>query len=918
MARAEIRLILNEREIAVEVEPERSLLRFLREDLKMTGTKEGCSTGHCGACSVLIDGALVRSCKYPMHKVAGRKATTIEGLGSLDDLHPIQEAFIEAGAVQCGFCTPGMIMVAKAILDKSLNPTREEVIKRLSRNLCRCTGYVKIVDAILLSAKILRGEATVPKKEMSRAVGESFHRIDSLDKVLGSAKFASDLERVGMLYAKVLRSPHSHAEIERIDTSRAKSIIGVEAILTAADIPGRNRVGIFHLDQPVLADDKVRYVGDPIAVVAAISEEVAERALSHIEIDYRPLPELSDPLRSLRDDAPQIHDEGGPLFVRRIERGNVERGFRDADIIIQNTYTTPFNEHAYLESEAGIAYLDEKGRIVIRAGTQNPHYDQSQVAAVLGIDLDRVRVVQTVTGGGFGGKLDISVQCILGLVTWKLGRPSKLVYTREESFLASPKRHPFRMEYRTGATKQGKLTALETHILADTGAYASFGPGVITRAAIHASGPYYFPNVLVEGTVVYTNNPFCGAMRGFGTPQVTFAIESQMDIMARDLGMDPLKFRYDNAFTPGSVTSTGQILDSSTSPRETLEALKPYYTAALKERDSETPSAKVRRGVGLASMWFGTGKTSLPNRSEVWVELREGGKTCVFSGAAEIGQGVRTVLVQIAAEEFGVPCHSIEIITADTALTPDADFTCASRQTYFSGNALRQAVNKLKDALFRVAAKTLGTPCGDLVFENGQFSSPADPSRRIDLAEMVSIFESENIPLRYKGTYHIDATDLDDRTGQGFPYPSYAFGTQMAEVEVDLPTGGVRVLRIVAAQDVGKAVNPSAVEGQIEGAVLMGLGFALKEEFVPGETFGFAQYKVPTAVDMPDITTVILEVPDPSGPFGVKGAGESPSLATAPAIINAITDATGARVYDLPANPARVQASLSQKVSRRS
>lgn len=912
MARAEIRFILNGKEIAVRVEPKRSLLRFLREDLEMTGAKEGCSTGHCGACSVLIDGALVRSCKYPMRKVAGREVTTIEGLGSLDDLHPIQEAFIEVGAVQCGFCTPGMIMAAKALLDKNPHPTHKVVVERLFRNLCRCTGYVKIVDAILLAAKILRGEATVLKEVRRRAVGESVHRVDALEKVLGLAKFASDLEKEGMLYAKVLRSPHSHAKIERIDTTRAEAIVGVEAILTAADIPGRNRVGIFRLDQPILGDEKVRYVGEPIAVVAAVSEEVAERALSNIAIDYLPLPELCDPFQSLGKDVPKIHDEGNTLFVRRIERGDVQRGFREADIIIQNTYTTPFNEHAYLETEAGIAYVDEESRIVICAGTQNPHYDQSQVAAVLGVDLDRVRVIQTVTGGGFGGKLDISVQCILGLLAWKLRRPVKLVYTREESFLASPKRHPFHMEYRTGATKSGRLTALEAHILADTGAYASFGPGVITRAAIHATGPYYFPNVLVEGTVVYTNNPFCGAMRGFGVPQVTFAIESQMDIMARELGIDPLQFRYDNAFIAGSVTSTGQILDRSTALRETLEAVQPYYIAALRERDSGAPGVKTKRGVGLASMWFGIGKTSLPNRSEAWVELREDGKIRILSGAAEIGQGVRTVLVQIAAEELGVPCDSIEIIVADTALTPDADFTCASRQTYISGNAVRQAANRLREALFEVAAKALGTTMSELVFENGRFSSLADPSLRIDLGEMVAVFESQNIPFRYRGMYDLDVTDLDDNTGEGIPYPSYSFGTQMAEVEVDLATGRVKVLRVVAAQDVGKAINPSGVEGQMQGGVLMGLGFALKEEFVPGETFNLAQYEIPMARDMPEINTIILEVADLSGPFGAKGAGESASVPTAPAIINAIVDATGARVYELPANPARVWQSLRQ------
>lgn len=567
---------VNGKTVTLEVEPDAMLVDVLREKLGLTGTKRGCNSGECGACTVLVDGEPVASCMYPALKAQGKKILTIEGLGSEGNLHPLQDMFLEKGAVQCGFCTPGVILAAKALLDKNPNPSEQEIRVAISGNLCRCTGYAKIVEAVKAAAALLRGEQPEPAPAQEEkpgelgAIGRNTRRVDGVPKVLGKAKFAADLVFPNMLYAKVLRSPYPHARILSINTAKAAALPGVAAVLTAKDIPGRNRYGIIIKDQPVLAEDKVRFAGEAVAIVAAENERLAEEALSLIEVEYEELPVVTSALEAMREDAPKVHEAGNVLHHRKIRKGNVEEGFAQAAVIVEDTFKTQLVEHAYIEPEAGVAVPEPDGRLTIYAVSQGVHYVRNEIAAILGWPVNRVRVVQTVTGGGFGGKIDLSVHPYIALLAVKTGRPVKLVYTREESMLASTKRHPFIMTYKIGATKEGKLIAAEVKIIGDTGAYASYGPAVLTRSAYCSLGPYDIPNVKVDAYTVYTNNPIAGAMRGFGAPQMAIAHESIIDTLAEKLGLSPVEIRLKNAFTEGSETPAGQVLVAGVGIKETI------------------------------------------------------------------------------------------------------------------------------------------------------------------------------------------------------------------------------------------------------------------------------------------------------------------------------------------------------------
>ncbi|MDP2727237.1 MAG: molybdopterin-dependent oxidoreductase, partial [Dehalococcoidia bacterium] len=528
MAERNIALVVNGERRELGVAPRRRLLDVLRDDLMLMGTKEGCGQGQCGACSVLIDGVLTKACLTQVGKVEGKHITTIEGLGSPANLHPLQEAFVQAGAIQCGFCTPGMIMAAKALLDRNPKPSRAEVKEALVENLCRCTGYYKIIDAVMMVADGKKPSITqeIPP---DRLIGARAPRVDGVDKATGLAKYGADFWMEGMLYAQVLRSPHPHARILGIDTSEALRLPGVEAVVTAKDIPGVNRFGIQIKDQQVLVEDKVRKVGDAVAAVAATTEAIARQALSLIKVDYEPLESVFDPLAALEPQAPQIHEKGNLLAVRRIIKGDVEKGFAQADLVVENVYSTPFVDHGYIEPEAGVAYIDESGRLVVFACNQGAHYQQEEIATLLGIGKERIRVIQATTGGGFGGKNELSVQGIIALLAYKLKRPVKFVYSRRESFETTGKAQAYQLKYKTGIMSDGRLTAVKVELLVNGGAYASASPVTLVRAVVHSTGPYYIPNVFVEGKLVYTNTCFGAGLRGFGVPQVAFAAESQMD-----------------------------------------------------------------------------------------------------------------------------------------------------------------------------------------------------------------------------------------------------------------------------------------------------------------------------------------------------------------------------------------------------
>jgi CO/xanthine dehydrogenase Mo-binding subunit len=739
---------------------------------------------------------------------------------------------------------------------------------------------------------------------ITKIVGKRVERIGVRDKVIGKAKYAADLKVSGTLVLKVYRSPVAHGIIRKIETKKAADLEGVVRIFTAEDIPGENLYGIINKDQIVLAREKVRFVGDPIALIAAEDEERAEQALEALDVEIEELPAVFDPVEALRPDSPAVHEKGNLLFNRRIVKGDVEKGFAEADIIIEETYETHMLEHAYIEPEVGVAYRDEDECIVILVTTQNPHSDHAQLVSILGVEPEKVRVIQTETGGGFGGKLDISVQPFLALAAYYLDRPVRMVYSREESFQATAKRHPLKIRMRTGATRSGKLTAVETEIIADTGAYGSYGIAVATRSAVHATGPYEVPNVFVESKAVYTNNNWSGAMRGFGVPQIAIAHESQMDKLAERLGFDPITFRMMNAFTTGSVTPTGQTLNASVGIRETLKRIRPYYEQLLREAATTQLSglSGVKYGVGVGSMWYGIGNTGHPNPSSAQIEVDHEGNVTLYTGAADIGQGSDTVLVQIAAETLGLNYGQIQLVRADTTLTTDAGATSASRQTYISGRAVYEAALDVRKRLTEKAAKIFKVPESLMVCGEDSFFPQYREFQKLSFMDVVKRSLKPGDVIHGEGYFNPETTGLDSETGQGIPYTTYAFASQVSLVEVDLVTGQVSVVKTVSAHDVGKAVNPTNVEGQIYSGVAMGIGMGLFEQFYPGKTKSLDTYLIPTAMDVPEIEPVIVEVPEPTGPFGAKGVGEPALIPTAPAILNAIHHATGWWVNRIPAD----------------
>jgi len=876
----EINFILNGTPKRVIVDPQKSLLKVIREDLRLTGTKEACSAGHCGTCAVLVGGEVVLSCKYPVFKAQGKEVTTIEGIGTLKNPHPLQLAFAKMGAIQCGFCTPGMIIRAKSLLDGNPKPNREEIKKAIQPHLCRCTGYQKIFEAVELAASYLRGE-TKPielKLEGKDTIGQPVTRKDALEKATGATLYAADLTVDGCAYIKILRSPHHHAKILNIDKAEAEAISGVLAVLTGEDVKGTNILKMAGDDQPILCKDKVRFIGDPVAAVVAISEEMASHALEKIEVTYEPLEPVLTPEEALKETI-KVHDDRPNLFFQQpIIHGDAEKGFSESEVAIERTYTTQTVEHAYLENDSGVAFVHENGQLVILSPSQNIHAHRKTIAEALGLNVEKVRVIQTPMGGAFGGKLDVSVGGILGLAALKLKRPMKLVYTRSETFAATPKRHPFFMKVKVGAKKDGTLMALDFDLTADGGAYKSFSNSVTQRGLIHSQGPYRFPNAHVYGKAVYTNTAFKGAMRGFGVPQVAFAIESILDDLASELKMDPLTLRMKNGFVKSDTTICGQLLDHTIGFQECMETLKPLYEKALKEAKKSTTD-EIKRGVGLGGVWFGPGR-SAPDQSEAWAELLPDDTLQVWIGAADMGQGTDTMFWQIAAETMEFPLERVKVCTTDTEITPDGNFSAGSRQTYVSGRAVQMAVEELKKAMEENSAK--------------------------NYKEM----KAKGLPTLYKAVNKPVTSRPDPKTGQGVPWETYSFGIQMAEVSVEVKTGKVNVLKITSIHDLGTVINRLNVEGQLHGGICMGLGYALMEEFVYNKTDSFAKFKIPRAKDMPEMEVITLNIPRKKGPFGASGTAEYADVPTAPAIANAIYNACGVRIRDLPITPEKIRQSL--------
>jgi len=739
-----------------------------------------------------------------------------------------------------------------------------------------------------------------------KSISKNIQRRDVLEKIKGDSQFCADIELKDSISLKVLRSGRHHAVIENINVSEAMKIPGVVKVFTARDIPGENLMGIINRDQPLLAHGKVRSKADPVALVAALTDDIALKALKTIDVTYTDLEPLLNIEDALAEDAPKIHEKGNTLFTRRIKKGDAETAFEECYSIIEKQYKTHAIEHNYIEPDAGTGYVDEDGTLVIYASTQNPHYDHQEVVSLLGLEENQVRIIQAATGGGFGSKLDLNVQGFICLALYHLKRPVRYVYTREESYLATAKRHPFIIDMKTGTDKNGKLVAIKMRAFCNTGAYGSYGIAVATRAAVHGTGPYQIEHVDMKCVCVYTNQPFSGAMRGFGAPQTAFAHESQMDLHALELGIDPLKIRIINGFKKGSINGTGQKLTDSVGFHECLKSVKPYYKEASKDWVAKKTSPFVKRGIGLGGMWYGIGNTGVQNPSTARIEMDMKGRVTLFTGCADIGQGSATILTQIAGEVLGIAPEAINMVVGDTKFTTNAGATSASRQTYISGNAVKDATDKLASVLLTEGSDKLKVSKALLEFGDHSLHVSGNTNKSVDFAWLAKRIHKNGGSLSWQGYFDPETIPFDPETGQGAPYATYAFACQLALVEVDVLTGEVNVKKIVAAHDVGKAIHPENVIGQICGGVAMGVGFALMEEFEFGNTQSMKDYHIPTCADMPEVIPIIIEDSEPTGPFGAKGVGEPALIPTAPAIINAVSNALGKRIYNLPANLERV------------
>ncbi len=882
----------------------------LRYQLGLIGTKIACEEAECGSCTVLVDGQPVLSCVYPAMKAAGQAVKTIEGLSENGKLHPLQEAFVKFGAVQCGFCIPGQIMAAAALLDHNPNPSEAEIRKALKDTLCRCAGYPTIIRSVQAASDSLRTASPVadpilPLPSKMRVIGQIVARPDAVEKVDGSARFTDDYSFPDMLYGATLRAGTPHAILRKLDISAATKLDGVEAVLTAKDIPGEINHGLVIKDWPALVgiDEKVRYVGDAVALVVADTLENARRALDLIEAEYEDLPVVSDPVQAREADAPDIHENGNLLKHIKVRKGDLEAGFEEADIILEDTYHTAITEHAFLEPECAIARLTDEGRIEVYVGSQIPYADRSQIARCLGMGDDEIRVIGTLIGGGFGGKEDIAGQIHAAMLTKETGRPVKILYDRHESLLVHPKRHATQIRLKLGAKSDGTLVAVETELYGDTGAYASLGEKVMTRATTHSAGPYVVPHVKADCYAMYTNNPPAGAFRGFGVTQSAFAIESMMDDLAEQLGVDPIELRLKNALEVGSVTNTGQELRESAGLIECINQV----TARIQDYSSEPFTAQVsegrprkRRAWGIAAAYKNTGLGGgAPDKASAEVELYEDGMVEVRTSSAEIGQGLVAVLQMIAAEELTVPIDRVRVLLSDTDLTPDGGPTTASRQTYVTGNAVRHAADVVKEAVATTLAEHYDVPPAQIEFHEGLARVNG---HKVTLGEAATIMKEEGRNAR--ATYEYWAPSTQALGTGGDMHFAFSFAAQAAEVEVDLDTGEVEVLRVIAANDVGKVINPLGFLGQIEGGVMMGLGNAITEEFIVEQgmviTDRLARYRMPGIMHTPEIVSIPVEHPAADGPYGAKGVGEISSIPTTPAITNAIYHACGVRIKRLP------------------
>ena len=863
------------------------LLDVVREDLGLTGTKQSCDRkGQCGTCMVLVDGKAVLSCVTKVAALDGAEVTTIEGLGTPDHPNLVQQAFVLAGAVQCGFCIPGMIVTAEELLRANPDPTRDEVKRALRRNLCRCTGYVKIIDAVILAGRFLRGElapADLLPAPDAPPIGTSFPRPSAMAKATGTARFGADIRMPGALELAVVRSPHAHAWIRDIDTAAAGAMPGVAGVMTWRDIRGTNRLKYQVADRPVLCDTKVRTLGDPVAIVAAQTQEQALAAAAAVVVDYEPLPDLDSPAKALAADAPRVHEDTPNLcYSQPIIKGDAEAAFAASACEVTARFTTQLVHQAPMEPEVSLAWMEGEGEdaeLVIVGRSINIHLHMQTLQEALGFEA--IRYEEPFAGGQFGIKVEVITEGIAGAAALHFNRAVRYVPSLAESMLASSKRHPFEVDTRLACDADGRLTAMAMDITVDNGAYMSLGRVIVNRALHMLTSSYLVPNLAVTSRLVYTNNPWGSAARGAGPPQTHYALECAVDLLAEKMGMDRLEFRKRNSLRPGEAKATGHVVTEWPFP-PLCDAIEGRYEAALAEAARHPVDGPTRRGVGLGAAAFGI---AMPGDKSIgFVELDPDDGVTVYMAAGDPGEGNDSMITQLVASVLELPVDRVRLRTRSTADTAASGPVSGSRATYMLGGAAVDAAQQLRAAMDDLGSRSYAA------------------------------FQAAGVPVRYKGgRTTLETAPLDPETGLGPSFEVQVFSVQMAEVEVDVATGDVRVLRLTSAADCGRVIHPQNVEGQLHGGMDMGAGFALREVYVPGKSRDWITFKFPNIRYAMDLETIVVETPRELGTLGSVGIGEMAMVSTAPAIVNAIRDATGAMVYDLPATPERVRAALAAR-----
>ena len=902
-----------------------TLVRYLREELNLVGTKQGCdNNGTCGLCKVIINGKARFSCRTKLAKLDGAVVETIESLAEFGELpHPLIQTVIQDGIFQCGFCAPGAIMTAKALLDKTLHPTDAEITKALSTVLCRCAGLNRMDLSVKRAAAILRGD-----EESTWTPEETANEYMMLEKITGRLLFTDDMKLPDMLYAGAYRANVPHARVLSIDISAAEAMPGIVKVLTSKDVPGTNIFGAILMDQPIFCDEEndIRFVGDTLALVVGETQEQVDAALAEVKVELEPLPVIRTIEEALAPDAPVLHerlreehpDMPNVLIHFHTSKGDIVKGFAEADLILEDDYDVPFVEHAYMEPESSISAPEEDG-VVIYVGSQGPTDDRRQLAVALGLPEDKVRMAHRYMGGGFGGKEDISTQIHSALAAYIIGRPVKVKWSREESLKASYKRHAAKLHYKVGAKKDGSIVAADINIYGDTGGYASAGEAVLFRMSAFACGPYEVPHVSVHAYAVHTNNPPCGAFRGYGSPQVAFAAEVHLQKMIDQLGLDKFDVRLNNALELGKATITGDVLieEVGVGIKQCLRAVR----AKVAEMPLPELEPGEKLGIGLSAAYKNVGLGSnIPDNAGAKLSLEKDGNILVRHGAADMGQGSNQVVQIIASRVLGMPNSMIKVHTGDTRFDPAGGMTTASRATFVSGNAALKASEGFREKLWGIVASEFNVAGTNLKIENGAFVNSETGQQYISLQELAGSDEE----IAFEAHYDAPPTLPPAEHSPAYPKPggvplhfAYDFAGQVVLVAVNEETGAIRPLRLITAQDVGLPLIRKNVIGQMEGAAVQGLGYALSEQFemedgIPKslklKDMGLLRFR-----DIPEIIPIMVEEAHPKGPFGAKGMGELAITPTAPAVANAVHDAVGVWINSLPVTQEKVLAALNEK-----